>query len=102
VSVGERLAELAAALAEMRAAALEGAMVDLAGLDGAIEDALVAARAAPESERTALLAQLAQLAGELDTLAAALGRQRHAGSQQRAAAAYRATPLPPAASNDNS
>jgi uncharacterized membrane protein YccC len=102
VTVAERLAELAAALAEMRAAALEGAMVDLAGLDGAIEDALAAARAAPEGERQALLAHLAQLAGELDTLAAALGRQHHAGSQRRAAAAYRGTPPSPPASNDNS
>ena len=43
MTVAERIAELAAALAEMRAAVLDGATVDLAGLDGAIEDALGAA-----------------------------------------------------------
>jgi len=100
VTVAERIAELAAALAEMRAAVLDGAAVDLAGLDGAIEDALVAAKAAPAPELAGLLAQLAQLASELEGLATALGRQHHAGTQQRAAAAYR-TPQPPSPSNDN-
>jgi hypothetical protein len=102
VTLAERLAELAAALADMRAAALDGALVDLGGLDGAIEDALAAAKAAPEPERTGLLGQMAQLVGELDSLAAALGRQHHAESQRRAAAAYRGPPPPPSASNDNS
>jgi hypothetical protein len=100
--MAERLAELVAALADMRAAALEGALVDLAGLDGAIEDVLAATRAAPASEQAGLLTQLAQLVSELDGLAATLKRQRHAGSQRRAEAAYRGSPPPPPASNDNS
>jgi hypothetical protein len=102
MTVAERIAELAAALAEMRAAVLDGAPVDLAGLDGAIEDAVAAAKAAPAGELPGLLAKLTELVGELDGLAIALGRQHHAGTQQRAAAAYRAPTSPPSPSNDNS
>jgi len=101
MTIAERIAELTAALAEMRAGVLDGAALELTGLDGAIQEALAAAKAAPASEHRELLALLATLAGELDSLAVALGRQHHAGPQQRAAAAYRTPPSPPSPSNDN-
>ncbi len=102
MTAAARLAELTAAIADMRAAALDGAFVELAGLDGAIEEALAATRAAPSSEQPELLAQLEALVRELDALAAVLKRRRDGGRQQRAAAAYRGPQQTPPASNDNS
>jgi hypothetical protein len=87
----DRVADLATALAGLRATVADGALIDLAGLDSAIGEAMNAARTALEPERAALRPALLTLMAELDQLSAALARQHHAGAQQRATAAYGAT-----------
>jgi hypothetical protein len=84
----DRIAQLAEALAVARAAAIEGAQVDLAGLAGAVEEAMAQAQAAPMEERAALVAVMLRLLKELDHLVVALTRRDHAAVQRRAAAAY--------------
>jgi hypothetical protein len=84
----ERIADLATALAGMRAAVAEGAAIDLAGLEGAVEAAMSAAKAAPAAEHAALDRAMRALVQELDQLSNALLRQHHAAAQQRALAAY--------------
>jgi len=84
----ERIADLTAALAGMRAAISDGAAIDLAGLDPAVEAAMTAAKAAPAAEHAALDAAMRALVHELDQLSLALLRQHHAAAQQRANAAY--------------
>jgi hypothetical protein len=84
----DRIADLTAALVGLRMTIADGALIDLNGLEGAIGEAMDAARAALGQDRAELRPALLTLAAELDHLAAALARQHHAGDQQRATAAY--------------
>lgn len=84
----ERIAQLTGALAEARAASLEGAEIDLAGLTGEVADAMAQSRTAPLAERAGLVAAMLSLLKELDQLVQALTRREHAGAQRRAASAY--------------
>ena len=84
----QRVADIAAALADARNAAANGARVDLDGLNAVAERAMSEACTAPLAERAALGAALRGLLHELDALVAALTRQHHADAQRRAAAAY--------------
>jgi hypothetical protein len=84
----ERIAQLTRALAEARAAALEGAQIDLAGLAGAVEETMEQSRMSPLTERAGLVACMLGLLKELDHLVTALARREHAGAQRRAASAY--------------
>jgi hypothetical protein len=82
------IANIAAALAQARSAAADGARVDLDGLVAVVEEAMRRASTAPLVERPALAAEMLSLLKELDTLATTLARQHHAEAQRRAAAAY--------------
>ncbi len=84
----ERLAQLTGALSEARAAALDGAQIDLAGLTSEVADAMEQSRAAPLAERAKLVATMLDLLKELDALVVALTRRDHAAIQRRAASAY--------------
>jgi hypothetical protein len=84
----QRIADIAAALAQARSAAADGARVDLDGLIAVVEEAMRGARTVPLVERAALAVEMLGLLKELDTLVVSLARQHHAGAQRRAAAAY--------------
>ncbi len=84
----DRIAQLTRALAEARAAALDGAQIDLAGLAGEVADAMEQSRVAPVAQRAALVAGMLGLLKELDQFVQALARREHAGAQRRAASAY--------------
>jgi len=84
----ERIAELTKALAEARAAAVDGAEIDLTGLVSAVEETMEQSRVAPLADRAALVSGMLELLKELDALVASLTRRRHAGARQQAASAY--------------
>jgi hypothetical protein len=88
MSATDSIATIATAIAEARAAAADGAAIDLAGLVAAVDAAMIEAKAAPAIERGVLVAELATLLEELNGLVAALSRQQNAGAQQRATTAY--------------
>lgn len=83
-----RIEDVVRAVAGIGAAANEGAVIDLAGLEDAVANVLQAAREAPTGERPAVRAGLADLIAALDLLTNALKRQQHASLQRRAVAAY--------------
>lgn len=84
----EQFRELSRALARSRAAIAAGDCVNLGGLDTEIARVTELARSAPATQRTALLAALNALLGELDGLAVDLQRQHDAALAQHAASAY--------------
>jgi hypothetical protein len=88
MSAQSQLAAIADAVAEARRAAAEGAIVEVTGLDAAVEQLCLAAKDAAPEERPALLRDLGALAAALDGLAAELARQREAAQRQRAIEAY--------------
>ena len=83
-----RIVQLTKALAEARAAALDGAHIDLAGLAGEVEETMEQSRAAPLAERAGLVAAMLGLLKELDALVVTLTRRDTSAIQRRAAAAY--------------
>jgi hypothetical protein len=88
MSPAQRIADITAAIAAARAAATDGAQVDLDGLVAVVDAAMRDVQNAPLAERAALTTALLKLLHELDTLVTALARQQHGDVQQRAAAAY--------------
>lgn len=99
------IASLRGILDEARTMAETGVSVDLAGLDGQVEQLCESARALPAAEAKSLLADLDALAGVLDTLRTALALQRDTllaaaegrpdphTARQRATAAYSRAPI---------
>lgn len=103
-------ADLAAALDDARKQALDGAWIDLSGLEDRVGRLCAAAQALPQAEARTLLDRLGDLVAALDPLVAALadqhgrradileaaiaGRDDPHTARQRAAAAY---PRPPGA-----
>ncbi|MGH7033605.1 MAG: hypothetical protein ACREFL_07740 [Stellaceae bacterium] len=84
----EQFRELNRAVARSRATVAAGDCVNLSGLDAEIARATELARNAPAPQRSALLAALSALLGELDGLAVDLQRQHDAALAQQAASAY--------------
>jgi len=83
-----QITDLVAALATARTAMEQGVFVDLADLEAPVIAAMEAAKAAPASDRPALLAALGSLMAELEKLSNELVRQQRSAAQARAAAAY--------------
>lgn len=103
--VRQGITALRGILDEARTMAETGVSVDLAGLDGQVEQLCEAARTLPAAEAKSLLDDLDGLAGALDTLRGALARQRDTllaaaegradphTARQRATAAYGRSPI---------
>jgi hypothetical protein len=88
VTPGQRLAEIADAVAAARRALADGAVIDISGLDAAVSEVCTAAQALPADERRALADGLASLADALDQLAADIVRQAEAARRRQAQEAY--------------
>jgi hypothetical protein len=84
----EQFRELSRAVTRSRAAIAAGNCVNLEGLDGEVARVTELARNVPAPRRTALLAALRTLLGEVDGLAVDLQRQHDAALAQQAASAY--------------
>lgn len=91
-AVEQRLHELIAAVAAARIAIADCAAVDVTGLDTAVSEVCAAAEAAAQGERPAIIAAMNTLIGELDQLAADLGRHNSVHHGKRAAEAYGSGP----------
>ena len=88
MSAQRQLGAIADAVAQARRAAAEGAIIDVKGLDAAVEQLCLEAQRVPPAERAAVMRQLEELARSLDALAAEIARQREAAQRQRANDAY--------------
>ena len=84
-----QLAEITDAVSAARQALLDGADIDLTGLDSAVARVCGAASALPQTERSGFADKLVSLADALDDLALELARRGNATERRRAADAYR-------------
>lgn len=88
LSPRSQLAEIADAVSAARQALLDGADIDLAGLDSAVASVCAAVSALPRAERSDFADKLVSLADALDELALDLARRGQAAERRRAADAY--------------
>jgi hypothetical protein len=88
----DRIARISASLETARAAATDGANLDLEGLAATVEAAMAEVLASPGANRAPVADALLALLRELERLSVLLARQQYADAQRRAAAAYGAKP----------
>lgn len=86
--LADEFSDLRRAIASSRAAIIDGAEIDLTGLDAAVTRITAAARTVAPDQRDAVLAAIEALWRDIDGLETDIRRQHDAALAQQAAGAY--------------